>query len=107
MGARSLAAVARAAARDGGPGVCITGRAFADLAAELGGDAAAARHLLRVATNTARPIAVNFPTAEGSRTMFVAPRGWTEERLRGWVAGRHEEVEAALGPATPVPSEDL
>lgn len=56
---------------------------------------------------TGRPIAVNLPTDDGSRTVFVAPRDWTEERLRGWVAGRHEELGAAFGPATPVRMEDL
>ena len=103
--ARSLAALARAAARDGGPLVAITGRAWRDLADELGGDEAAIRHLLRVATNTGRPLCVNFSIERGSRTVLVAPRDWTEERLRGWVAGRHEELEAAFGPASVVREE--
>ena len=105
--ARSLVALARAAARDGGPLVCITGRAWRDLADELGGDEAAVRHLLRVATTTGRPLCVNFSIERGSRTVFVAPRDWSEERLRGWAAGHHEELEAAFGPATPVRLEDL
>jgi len=104
--ARSLAALARASARDGGPLVCVAHRAYGDLADELGGDDAAVGHLLRVATNTGRPIAVNFPTEDGSRTLFVAPKHWTEERLRGWAAARHEALEAAFGPATPVRMED-
>ncbi len=105
--ARSLAALARASARDGGPLVCVSHRALADLADELGGYDGAARRLLAIATNTGRPLAVNVPTEDGSRTMFVAPKGWTEERLRGWAAGRHEELEAMFGPATPVRMEDL
>ena len=106
--ARSLAALARASARDGGPLVCLTARSYADLAAELGDDEAAVRHLLRVATNTGRPIAVNLPTGpETSTTLFVAPKGWTDERLRGWAAGHHAELEAAFGPATVRPLEDL
>ena len=100
--------MARASARDGGPLVCVTGRFYADLADELGGYDAAARHLLRVATNTARPICVNLPTgAETSTTMFVAPKGWTDERLRGWAAGRHEELERVFGPATVRSLEEL
>ena len=105
--ARSLAALARASARDGGPLVCATGRAWADLADELGGDDQAVRHLLRVATNTARPICVNLPTPDGSTTVFIAPRDWSEERLRGWAAGRHEELEAMFGPATLRSMEEL
>ena len=106
--ARSLATLARASARDGGPLVCVTGRAWADLADELGGDEAAVRYLLKVATNTGRPICVNLSTGtETSTTLFVAPKDWTEERLRGWAAGHHEELEAAFGPATVRNLEDL
>ena len=104
---RALAAAARAAAYDGGPLVAITGRAYLDLIAELGSDEAAARHLARVATNTARPLCVNLPTGpDTSTTVFVAPKGWTDERLRGWAAGHHAELEAAFGPATVRPLED-
>ena len=105
---RSLAALARAAAHSGGPLVCVTGRMFAELERELGGPEAAARHLARVATNTGRPICVNFETgAETSTTLFVSPRGWSQDRLRGWAAGHHAEVEAMFGPATVVNEEDL
>ena len=106
--ARSIAAMARATARDNGPLVCISGRALADLADELGGHEAAAKHLYRVATRTGRPIAANVPTGpDTSMTMFIAPRGWTDERLRGWAAGRHAELEAAFGAATVRSMEDL
>ena len=106
--ARSLAALARASARDGGPLVCVTGRAWADLADELGGDDQAVRRLLTIATNTGRPICINLLTgAETSTTLFIAPRDWSDERLRGWAAGRHEELEAAFGAATVRSMEDL
>ncbi len=106
--ARSLAALARMAARDNGPLVAVTGRAYLELAYELGGDEAVARHLARVATNSGRPILVNFPTgSDTSRTIVVGPKGWTEEKTAGWVAARHRELEAAFGPATPVSLEDL
>jgi len=104
--ARSLAALARLSARDGSSLVVVTGRAYGELVDELGGDDAAARHLARVATNVGRPLAVNLPTgADTSRTIFVAPRGWSEERLAGWAAGRHAELEAAFGPASVVRGE--
>ena len=97
--ARSLAALARTAARDGGPLVCVSHRAYDELADELGGYENAARRLCRIATNTGRPLAVNLPTEDGSRTAFISPTGWSEDRLRGWVAGHHEELEGAFGPA--------
>ncbi len=101
--ARSLAALARTAARDGGPLVCITGRAYLDLVAELGSDEAAARHLARLASNTNRPILVNFETgADTSRTIVIGPKGWSEEKTAGWIAARHRELEAAFGEATPI-----
>ena len=105
---RAIAAMARAGAYAGGPLVCVTHRAYADLVAELGSDDAAARHLARVATNTGRPLAVNLPTGQdASTTVFIAPRDWTEERLAGWVAGHHEALEAAFGPASVRPVEDV
>jgi hypothetical protein len=106
--ARSLAALARSSARDGGPLVCVTGRAFGDLCDELGSDEAAVRHLARVAANTQRPILVNFATGPNtSRMVAVGPKDWTDEKTAGWVAGRHTELEAAFGPAMPMRLEDL
>ncbi len=100
---RALAAVARTV-----PLVVVTHRAWGELCAELGGEDAAVRHLARVATNTGKPIAVNLPRGEDeSTTVFLAPKGWTEERLRGWAAGHHRELEAAFGPATARPLEEL
>jgi len=105
---RSLAALARASARDGGPLICVSHRALDDLAAELGGYEAAAGRLLRIATQTARPICVNLPTGpETSMSVFVAPKTWSEDRLRGWAAGRHAELESVFGAATIVPLEEL
>ena len=73
---RALLVLARAAARDNGPLVAVTGRAWGDLAAELGSDEAAVRYLVKVAGNTGRPIAVNLATGpETSTTVFVAPKG--------------------------------
>jgi hypothetical protein len=100
--AQAIAAAARAA-----PLLMLTGRAFAELVAELGGHDAAMRHLLRVSERVNRPIGCNFPTPEGSRTAFVAPRSWSQERLRGWVGGKHQEIAEAFGPGVPLPMEDL
>jgi len=104
---RALAATARAAAYEGGPLVAISGRAYLDLIAEFGSDEAAVRYLVKLAGTTRRPLAVNLPTGpDTSTTVFVAPKGWTEERLRGWAAGHHAELEAAFGPATVRAPED-
>lgn len=93
---RAIAAAARS-----GPLVILTNRAFYDLAAELGGTDQATRHLLKVATNTGAPIAANLTTGDDtSTTVFIAPKGWSEERLGGWVAGHHHVLEEAFGPAT-------
>lgn len=105
---RALARLARAAAYSGGPLVVVTGRAYGELIAELGGDDAAVQYLARVVTGTSRPIAVNLPTGpDTSTTLFVSPKGWSQERLAGWAAGRHQELEAAFGPATVLQEHDL
>jgi hypothetical protein len=101
--AKSIAAAARGTAL-----LVITTRALLDLERELGGPEQAARHLARLATNTGKPVAVNMPTGPAtSRTLFISPKGWSRERLAGWIAGRHEDLENMFGDATPVPSEDL
>ena len=90
------------------PLLILTGRALADLTAELGSDDAAYRHLASVSENIGKPVGVNFERGDGSsRTRFPAPKGWTRERLAGWVAGRREEIERAFGEATPVDMEGL
>jgi len=102
----SLAEVIETAARSGLL-VILTARMFRELARELGSNDAAMRHLLAVSIKANRPIGCNFPTANGSRTAFIAPSTWTQERLRGWVGARHQEIAAMFGPVTPGPLEDL
>ena len=81
---RSIAALARASARAGGPLVVISHRALDELATELGGYERAAHQLL-------------------SQTMFISPKDWSQERLAGWAAGHRDELERAFGSATPIP----
>ncbi len=93
----SMAASIRAMASVA-PLFVISVRALGDLAAELGSMDAAAEFLLGVAEAIGRPIAVNVETgSDTSSTAFIAPRGWGEERLAGWTAGHHQELEAAFG----------
>jgi hypothetical protein len=96
----SLAETIASAARHV-PFLVLTSRLFNDLAAELGGEEAAARHLARVATDTGRPIAINVETGEGaSTTIMISPKGWTSDRLKGWTAGHHEALGELFGEAT-------
>jgi hypothetical protein len=90
------------------PLLILTGRSLLDLERELGSWDAAGRFLLKLAETVGKPIGVNAPTGpDSSRTMFLAPRSWSPERLKGWVAGHHSDVEAMFGAATLVPMEDL
>ena len=84
------------------PLTMISGRMLLDLSDELDGYQPACRFLLGVAEDLGRPVGVNVPTPDGSRSMFLAPRSWSRERLAGWVAGHHQDLEAAFGPVTPV-----
>ena len=78
---------------DAAPMLVLTGRAFNDLARELGGFEAAVGELLSVAESANRPIAVNMPTGQDmSSTVF----------LQGWVAGHHQELAAEFGEVTRV-----
>jgi hypothetical protein len=82
------------------PLLLLTGRALGDLAAELGGIETAFRWLADLAASVGKPVAVNIPTGpDTSTTVWLAPPGWTTERLSGWVAGHHEEIEAQFGVA--------
>jgi hypothetical protein len=77
----------------------LTSRMLADLERELGTMEAAISWLVDLATLTNRPMLVNVPTAEGSTTVMLAPRGWSDERLQGWAGGLSEGLEAMFGPA--------
>lgn len=73
--------------------------AYLALRAELGDDdSAAMRELLAAAARMGKPIGLNVEAPDGSaQTVILAPEGWTPERLAGYVAGRHDELEAAFG----------
>ena len=93
----SMAASIRATA-SAAPLFMLTVRALGDLAAELGSMDAAAAYLLDVAEANTKPIGVNLPGKDGaSKTAFIAPRTWTDERLQGWIGGHGAELEAEFG----------
>jgi len=96
----SIAAAIRSAARLA-PLLIVSGRAFRDLTAELGSPEAAAAFLLALAEDLGRPIGLNLPTGlDTSSTAFIPPRSWSAERLQGWVAGHHQELEQQFGGVT-------
>jgi hypothetical protein len=77
----------------------VTAAMFSGLAVELGSEDTALTHLMDVATKADRPLGVTLLTEDGSQTVFIAPLTWTQERLRGWVGGRHEEIISLFGPS--------
>ena len=96
-------AVAIRTAAEAVPMLVIQQRALVDLAAELGGMDGAVGFLVDLAGEIGRPLAVNVETgADTSSTAFLAPRSWNAERLQGWVATRHGELEAEFGAVTRV-----
>jgi hypothetical protein len=93
-----LAAQALTAASEMVPLMVLTGRMWRQLAAELGGEDVAAEWLLALAERRNRPIAVNFADGpERSQTCSIAPRAWTEERLKGWIGGFGAELVEMFG----------
>ncbi len=92
-----MTAAIRAAA-EAAPCLVLGQGALVDLAAELGGMEAAAGFLLTIAEELDTPIGVNVAMdADRSSTTFLAPGHWATERLSGWVAGHHVELEAEFG----------
>ncbi len=98
----TMTALIRASSRTGAM-TALTYRAFLRLAEERGGDMAAMEWLLKQATRAQAPICVNAPTTRDplgpSTTFVVPPKGWSPERVGGWVGARHQELEETFGPA--------
>jgi hypothetical protein len=85
--------------------VVVTAATFSYLRRDCGSDKRALDWLAKLAAETGQPIALNLPDGEDrSVTTFISPKGWTEERLRGFIAGRHAELEAVLGEVAEVRS---
>src|SRR3954447_15773828 len=89
----SLTQAIPAAARTA-PLLMLSGAALGELAEELGGDEAAGRFLFDVASDIGKPLAIHVEADDGtSSTAFISPKGWTHERLQGWIGGHHAELE--------------
>lgn len=85
------------------PLVALTNDALNDLSEALGGTEKALEFLVRQATEHDKPIAVNIRDRDGSQTVFLSPKGWTEERLKGWVGTHKAALEAQFGEVTGPP----
>jgi hypothetical protein len=79
------------------PTVVLTAASLGQLSRELKGYRRAVRYLADLATECNRPIGMHAEHASGGRTVFIPPRHWTPERLAGWIAGRHADIEAQFG----------
>jgi hypothetical protein len=76
-----------------GPGI------YRELRQELHSIDAICRWATDLATRLERPVLINVPDRDGtSHTLTLAPSTWSSERLQGYIAGRHEELEEAYGP---------
>jgi hypothetical protein len=76
-----------------GSGVCR------QLKRELNSIEAVGRWAVDLAARIGRPVLLNFEFKDGSsRTFSLAPPGWSQERLAGYVAGHHKDLELMFGP---------
>jgi hypothetical protein len=88
----------RRAAEAGQATVVVTAATFSYLKRDCGSEKRALRWLANLAAETGQPIALNLPDGpDRSVTTFISPPGWSEDRLKGFIAGRHAELEAVLG----------
>jgi hypothetical protein len=76
------------------PLVVLSQPAWPQLVAECGSAEKATRWLSRLATRRRRPIGVH----QDGQTLWLAPDGWSDERLQGYVLAQREPLEAAFGP---------
>lgn len=87
-----------AAALSSGVPTVLTEAMLRGLIDERGSDEAALAWL--VASATAHQVPVGFRVAD--ETVFIAPTGWSSDRLRGWVGVMHEALATEFGPIVSV-----
>lgn len=91
--------LARQVAARGNPPVFGSG-VLHDLHAELGEFTAVWQWVRETATAVQKPVFCNLAIGDDSKTVVLAPDGWTADRLEGFTAGLHAELEAAFGRVT-------
>lgn len=83
---------------DTAPLPAITHTVLNDLAKHMNMDMeAVATFLYDEANRCQKPIAINIPCGAGSITQMMGPKGWTRERLMGWMATKKDALEQAFG----------
>jgi hypothetical protein len=88
----------------------LTWRAFRRLEAEVGGVERAIEWLATLVRHGSAPLTVNIPNdprvPDGpSQTKVLAPEGWTQERMQGWVATMAPYLEREFGPIKGIEAE--
>jgi hypothetical protein len=78
------------------PLVVLSHRMVAQLERECGTSEKLARWLLKLVGRRRRPLGLHNPATD--QTLFYAPADWSQERLQGYLAVYHEELEAQFGP---------
>ena len=73
--------------------VVLTENMLCDLVAELRSDEAAIAWLAETAAAHRVPVGLRA----GDQTVFIAPTGWSSDRLQGWVGTMHEVLAAESG----------
>jgi hypothetical protein len=86
------------------PMFTLTNAAYLDLVFALGSDEQVVGFLSELANEQHKPVGMNIAKPDGSSTTaFIPPKGWTQERLAGWVATRQEALEAQFGKVAGTP----
>lgn len=87
----------KATLRAGKP-VLLTHRSWLLLIRESGGrQERALQFLMKQGGKANIPVLLNLEFDDGTSKTISLARGWTEERLAGYMAGLHQELEAEFG----------
>src|SRR3954454_641499 len=82
------------------PLVILAPRLVAQLEAECGSSEKLAAWMLKLVARRRRPLDLHLPTTD--QTVFYAPPDWSSEKLQGYLAVYHAELESQFGQITRV-----
>src|SRR4051794_19035992 len=75
--------------------VVLSHRMVAQLEAECGSSEKLAAWMMKLVARRRRPLGLHSPATD--QTIFYAPPDWTQEKLAGYLAVYHEELESQFG----------
>lgn len=79
--------------------LAFSSRVYRQLRQELHSAERIAEWATNLATVANRPVLFNVEFMDDTaRTFAIAPPGWTSEKLAGYIAARHIELEEVFGP---------